>query len=130
MRNHCLAVAFLAFAAAASLLISPVGAVDTDGDGLLDLIDVPGFNPSAGATPDFSDRGIQDLDGANLLTNLQSLFLAFNQITSIDSGDFDGLDNLHDLYLYENRITSIESGGFEGLDNLQQLSLAFNQITS
>ena len=42
-------------------LVSPAAAVDTDGDGLLDLMDVPGFNPNATGTGDFYDRGIEDL---------------------------------------------------------------------
>jgi hypothetical protein len=50
---------------------------DTDGDGLLDLIDVPGFDPSASGDVDYSSVGIEDLDGANLLTNATGLSLAF-----------------------------------------------------
>ena len=84
--------------------------------GLLDLIDVPGFDPNASGSRTSATDGIQDLDGANLLTNLQSLDLGGNQITSIESGDFEGLANLQTLGLYGNQITSIESGDFEGLD--------------
>ena len=72
---------------------------DTDGDGLLDLIDVPGFDPNASGGVEFFGLGIQDLDGANLLTNATSLDLWVNQITSIEQGDFQGLSNLQGLFL-------------------------------
>ena len=109
MRNLCLSTLLVAIAIAASFLISTARAVDTDGDGLLDLLDVPGFNPSL-RTGRYSNRGIEDLDGANLLTNLQRLELDHNQITSLESGDFQGLTNLQTLFLAHNQITSIESG--------------------
>ena len=76
------------------------------------------------------DRSIQDLDGANLLTNATVLELWVNQITSIEQGDFQGLSNLQGLFLFSNQITSIESGAFQGLSNLQYLDLTNNQITS
>ena len=95
---------------------------DTDGDGLLDLIDVPGFNPNASGDVYFDGRSIQDLDGANLLTNATALDLYCNQITSLENGDFQGLSNLQALDLDGNQITSIESGDFQGLSNLQSLT--------
>jgi Leucine-rich repeat (LRR) protein len=98
-------------------------AADTDGDGLLDFIDVPGLNPNASGHVDLSRRGIQDLDGATFLTSLQSLDLHSNQITSLENGDFDGLGNLKWLDLSGNQITSIEDGAFEGLSNLEELHL-------
>ena len=84
-------------------------AQDTDGDGLHDLIDATGFDPGASGTVEFV-RVIEDLDGANLLTNVARLDLDFNQITSIESGDFEGLSNLQELDLDSNQIASIESG--------------------
>ena len=90
----------LTLCVAMSLSVASVAiAVDTDGDGLLDLMDVHGFDPSASGTGSFRDCGIQDLDGASQLTNLQWLHLYGNQITSIESGDFDGLTNLQTLDL-------------------------------
>ena len=64
---------------------------DTDGDGLLDLIDVPGFNRNASGDGFFGSLGIQDLDGANLLTNATELTLYDNLVTSLENGDFQGL---------------------------------------
>ena len=66
--------------------VSPTFAqVDTDGDGLLDLMDHPGFNPNARGTVSYRHHGIQDLDGANQLINAISLDLLRNQITSLES---------------------------------------------
>ena len=41
---------------------------DTDGDGLLDLIDVAGFDANASGDVAFNGRGIQDVDGARSLS--------------------------------------------------------------
>jgi Leucine-rich repeat (LRR) protein len=104
-------------------------AADTDGDGLLDLVDAPGFQPSL-MQGDFSNAGIQDLDGANLLTIATSLDLHTNRITSIEGGDLAGLHDLVSLALGRNQISTIETGSFNGLANLQRLSLWSNEITS
>lgn len=105
-------------------------AVDTDADGLRDLLDVPEFDPNASESVSFGSLNIEDLDGANLLTNLQSLDLTDNRITSIESGDFAGLTNLQSLDLRINQITSVERGDFTGLPSLQTLRLAGNSIAS
>ena len=63
------------------------------------------------------------------MANLQELWLDNNRITSIESGDFDGLTNLQKLWLEDNQITSLESGAFDGLANLERLDLGDNQIT-
>lgn len=126
-------------------------AFDTDGDGLLDVLDVPEFGLRRQS---YRSLGIEDLDGANLLnreewldfdgnfitgiesgdfaglSNLGRLHLTNNQITSIESGDFDGLIHVEDLYLYGNEITSIESGDFDGIGWLETLGLSRNRITS
>jgi hypothetical protein len=101
---------------------------DTDGDGRLDLVDVPSFNPNATGILDFFGMMIQDLDGANQLTNAQELLLHDNQITGLENGDFQGLSNLQTLGLLYNQITSLENGDFQGLSNLQELNLHGNQI--
>ncbi|MCA9197592.1 MAG: leucine-rich repeat domain-containing protein [Planctomycetales bacterium] len=106
------------------------GQVDTDGDGLLDLIDVPGFHPGINIPAYFHGESIEDLDGASLLVNTIELVLARNKITSIENGDFAGLSNLDTLILRTNEITSIESGDFTGLSNLRRLHLGDNQIAS
>ena len=62
---------------------------DTDGVELLDLIDVRGFYSNATGTARFITQSIEDLDDANLLTNLHQLLLSNNQITIIELGDFE-----------------------------------------
>jgi hypothetical protein len=70
---------------------------DADGDGLLDVIDVAGFDANASGNVGFQGRGIQDIDGTNLLANAKELDLGRNQITGLESGDFQGLSNLQEL---------------------------------
>ena len=70
---------------ASLVCVSPTFAqVDTDGDGLLDLMDVPGFNPNASEVY-YVRKRIQDLDGAGQLTNAIWLDLYGNQIRSLES---------------------------------------------
>jgi len=111
------------------LAVTPaILAKDTDGDGLFDLMDVPGFDPSATGSVYFDKLGIQDLDGVNLLTNIDDLVLRENQITSIEPGDFQGLANLTSLSLSDNQISSIDVGDLQGLHNLRGLYLGGNPI--
>jgi hypothetical protein len=126
MRPHLFFVVF----AIALLLSTPAFAIDTDGDGLLDLLDVPGFDPLATGYVFYNFETIEDLDGANLLTNVTQLGLNRQRITGIERGDFEGLSNLRALYLSYNQIASRESDDFDGLSNLQHLNLFFDQITS
>ncbi|MEZ6102610.1 MAG: leucine-rich repeat domain-containing protein [Pirellulaceae bacterium] len=109
-----------------SLLYGRAFAIDTDGDGLLDLMDVPGFDPNQSGALSFVGQGIQDLAGLSLLTNATNLDLSNNEIANIDSGDFNGLCNLRGLHLQNNRILSIENKAFEGCDNLAELDLSNN----
>ena len=61
-----------------------------------------------------------------MLTNLKSLGLNYNQITSIEG--LEELSSLESLCLWWNKITSIE--GLEMLTNLKSLELNGNEITS
>ena len=80
-----------------SMLLVPVVGVyaqqDTDGDGLLDAVDVNGFIRQQG-TVRMNERGLEDLDGLSQVPNLPSLDsitgldLSGNSITSIEAGDF------------------------------------------
>jgi hypothetical protein len=65
-------------------------AVDTDGDGLHDLLDVPEFNPNASGSVSFGSLNIEDLDGANLLTNLQTLDLRATKLRASKAGTSRG----------------------------------------
>ena len=71
-----------------SLTPNIIAQVDTDGDGLLDVVDATGFDPVATGALRLIELGIQDLDGASLLTGLQELLLDNNRITSVEPGDF------------------------------------------
>ena len=115
----------------ALVLSTPLVAADTDGDGLLDLIDAPGFPEfPADATGNlsFSLVDIQDLDGASLLTSLESLRIRSGGLTSIEASDFYRLENLIELTLATNAISSIESGAFADLSNLRELDLSHNPL--
>ena len=102
---------------------------DTDGDGLLDLLDVEEFDPNLGGELRFSNDGIEDLDGANQLSKAINLYFYWNEISSVEVGDFEGLTNLQKLYLRRNQITHLDAGAFATLANLQLLDLSENQIT-
>lgn len=105
---------------------------DSDGDGQLDLLDTPGFDVLA-RQANYSDRpsfGIQDLDGANQLTQATELHLAMNQIGNVEPGDFEGLDLLESLDLKNNQLATIMVGAFEGLSNLQSLRMENNEIAT
>jgi Leucine-rich repeat (LRR) protein len=79
-----------------------------------------------------SNKGITSIatDAFINHTLLQTLYLYTNQIASIESGDFAGLDSLIELRLNDNSITSLESGDFAGLGNLDYLYLFSNKIAS
>ena len=113
------------------LVIFPFSATaaDTDGDGLLDLIDAPGFDPTAESVF-LGFKGIEDLDGVSQLVNASVIRLDSNAITRIEEGDFEGLSKLQELRLTGNQIMSIERDDFDGLVNLEELLLGDNQITS
>ncbi len=74
--------------------------------------------------------GITSADGANLFTNLQSLNLSRNDISSLSANQFQNLTSLLELRLMSNDISSVSSDQFQGLTNLQILSLSRNQIAS
>ena len=67
-------------------------------------------------------------EGIKELTNLTSLDLAGNQLTSVPEG-IKELTNLTRLYLRFNQLTSVPEG-IKELTNLTRLDLASNQLTS
>ena len=68
-----------------------------------------------------------DFDG---LTSLWYLDLVANQITTLPDGIFDGLPALTYLGLSVNRLTTLSTGFFDGLTTLTNLSLADNSLSS
>ncbi len=59
-----------------------------------------------------------------------ALYLNNKNITTLKSGDFDGLTGLEDLRLNNNQLTSLPSGIFSGLTALINLNLFNNQLSS
>jgi hypothetical protein len=78
------------------------------------------------------DSGIDSLEGIGEYdwTTATELRLQGNQLSSIGSGDFDGLIALRVLDLQVNQLSSIESGAFSGLTNLEWLFLSRNHISN
>ena len=64
------------------------------------------------------------------LTNLDSLSLWGNSLTSLDKGIFDGLINLKRLYLRDNNLTALDKDIFDGLIKLERLYLQDNNLTA
>ena len=103
-------------------------AADTDNDGLLDVVDAPGYDIRATGTLIMNGLGIEDLDGVSeLSSDLLKLYLGDNEITSIDAGDLTGLNTQY-LYFYNNQITEIEPYAFTGI-TLRDLNLNNNHFS-
>ncbi|CAJ1099261.1 slit homolog 1 protein-like isoform X13 [Octopus vulgaris] len=63
-------------------------------------------------------------------TNVEYLYLHWNNIATIKEGAFTGLSNLKELTLNENNISTIKEGAFTGLSNLNYLALNENNIST
>ena len=68
-----------------------------------------------------------DFDG---LTALTSLHLGDNRLSSLPEGIFDELTELERLILYGNRLSSLPEGIFDELTELERLILSENQLNS
>ena len=68
-----------------------------------------------------------DFDG---LSQLQTLDLNRNQLTSLPENVFDELTSLTRLLLYKNQLTSLPEDVFDGLSSLSDLRLSYNKLTS
>ena len=64
------------------------------------------------------------------LATITRLDLSGSNITSLQSGDFDGMLSLTTLYLENNDLTSLPNGIFDDLASLNFLSLNDNKLTS
>ncbi len=109
-----------------------VAAIEADGRSLDLDITIPSL--LAGRTPQVRDAIVAAVPGVNSaddvteahLAAIKSLFLSSASITSLKSGDFDGLSTLEALSLHENSLTDISP--LAGLTSLTNLNLAFNDI--
>ena len=68
-----------------------------------------------------------DFDG---LTSLATLLLDQNQLTTLPEGVFNGLSALTKLELYHNQLTTLPEGVFSGLSALTKLELYHNELTA
>ena len=64
------------------------------------------------------------------LTSLTTLWLHFNQLTTLPDGIFEELTELTDLSLGNNRLTALPPGIFDELTKLTDLRLPSNQLAS
>ena len=96
------------------------------------------ITPVSERTPQVRDAIVVAVPGVNSaadvteahLAAITQLFLSNKGITSLKSGDFDGLTALTWLSLAHNEISSLPSDIFDNLTALTSLSLAHNEISS
>lgn len=114
--------------------------LDVNGDGEVQLSEA-----SSLVFMDVNGSSISNLQGVQSFANLQQIYCAYNNLTSVD---VSGLTNLNYLGCYNNAITSINTTGctvlrslicnnnqltsvnVSALLNLQTLNISSNQITS
>ncbi|MFD2386439.1 leucine-rich repeat domain-containing protein [Enterococcus rivorum] len=78
-------------------------------------------------TLNLSSKNLQDLTGIELFTNLETLNVRNNQLTSLPES-ISSLVGLQALYLDNNQLTNLPST-IGSLVNLEQLSVSSNQLT-
>ena len=94
--------------------------------------------PVCDRTPQVRDAivaTLSDIDDCNdvtsiHLTRITELILWHEGITSLKSGDFDGLSNLKTLRLDNNSLTSLPTDIFSGLSKLEELDISGNSLTT
>ncbi len=87
----------------------------------------------ASGTLNLDNKHLTDLSGFNEvpgLTALRTLYLSFNQLTSLPQNIFHDLTGLRSLYLYNNQLTELPENIFHGLTRLQSLYLYHNQLAA
>ena len=71
-----------------------------------------------------------DVTDAHLTSDITSLFLNGQGITTLQADDFKGLTGLTELRLYDNQLTTLPADLFDGLTALTTLYLNGNQLSS
>ncbi len=97
-----------------------------------------GFILVSDRTPAVRDAIVARVPGVNSaadvteahLAAITQLFLSNKGITSLKSGDFDGLTALTELYLNNNGLSSLPVGVFDGLTALTELYLSHSGLSS
>ena len=80
------------------------------------------------AVPSVSTCG--EVTKAHLTSDITSLFLDGQGITTLQAGDFEDLTSLTELRLYDNQLTALPAGIFDGLTVLTTLYLNGNQLSA
>ncbi len=80
------------------------------------------------AVPSVSTCG--EVTKAHLTSDITSLFLDGQGITTLQAGDFEDLTSLTELRLYDNQLTTLPAGIFDGLTGLTRLYLNDNQLST
>ncbi len=96
------------------------------------------FTPVSDRTPQVRDAIVAlvpGVDSANDVTAahlslINNLNLSEQNITTLKSGDFDGLSSLDSLALYKNRLRSLPADLFSGVSSLSRLDLGSNDLSS
>ena len=91
-----------------------------------ELFKLNSFNYSGGK----EGNGIRNLEFIKYMTNLTSLSLDNNLLTTIPTGAFSHLSSLTSLDLGNNQLSHISSNAFKGLNHLTKLRLNDNQLRS
>ena len=124
-----------------------VVAVDTEGNRTstfspksftLEAGPVQVFTPVSERTPQVRDAIVKEVPGINSAADVTEAHLAAitvldlgnKHITSLKSGDFDGLTSLEELILYGNQLTILPEDIFDGLIELRTLRFAANRFTT
>ena len=97
-----------------------------------------GSTPVSERTPQVRDAIVAAVPGVNSASDVTEAHLAAittlslnnKNITSLKSGDFDGLSGLTRLVLESNQLTTLPSGIFDGLTALTWLDLGPNRFTT
>ena len=114
-----------------SLLSLPI---NKEFDGILthDKLIEWGFSPTDSIVINIANRDIQSIEDETFkeFTILEQLYLSSNELTSINSKMFEGLQKLKILDLRRNMIESANWDTFKNLVNLVELLISFNKIES
>ena len=85
-----------------------------------------------GTSCNLGDKGITSLSSGDFdgLSKLRILQLSFNDLSSLPEDIFDGLSDLSLLTLDQNKLSSLPEDIFDGLSSLRHLFLKHNKLTS
>ena len=85
-----------------------------------------------GTSCNLGDKGITSLSSGDFdgLSKLRILQLSFNDLSSLPEDIFDGLSDLSRLTLDQNKLSSLPEDIFDGLSSLRHLFLKHNKLTS